>query len=225
MKLFKSKLIISALFILGLYSNSFSQTPIPVSTMTVPSEGFVGEPFSFTHTLTNTNDPGYNPYVRLFIPDGITFTSASLPTGTQTSTLVPGVGIIKDIKLNTGTVADSVTVPVGYTLYIIDFTVGSMVTGGPALTVTINAAIDASATLGVPLCIRAQPVYELGDAPTGVNGPIFGTVLPQSIIPILFRIDKTGRTQIVPGGGVDSCHVFTYTIIYFFLFVLFNQKS
>ncbi|MEM7053203.1 MAG: isopeptide-forming domain-containing fimbrial protein [Pseudomonadota bacterium] len=87
-------------------------------------------------------------------------------------------------------IGQSVTGTSGSSLIILNYPVGSVVTGGPDLPIEICLTIAPSADVGVPLPIDITPVYEFGDTATGDNGPIIAPVVNQNVTPTVLLFDK-----------------------------------
>ena len=120
-------------------AGAMAQTP--VVSATVPATSFVGEPFCFTATLTNVGAPGYGPYLRLVLPPGVTFSSASWLGSGITSAFVGTFPAIAPFELTdpiTGTVVTGVA---GGTYYNLIPPIGSVTAGQPPIDLEICAAI------------------------------------------------------------------------------------
>ena len=208
------------------WMTSFVQAQTPTLTNATPAEGFIGEQVCFPVTFVNTGAPGYGPYVRLIVPTGFTFDNASFGGSIQT---VQNLGVIVSGAPNNfvidpiaqsnsnSTTNDTIFAPVGSTVILLEYPVGSMVQGGVSLISEVCMTVDPAATIGVPVDICTQGVYEFGDTPTGDNGPIAGANECEPIIPILFRFDKKvngsdGVYNEVPGGGASLCHIHQYEL-------------
>ena len=85
---------------------------------------------------------------------------------------------------------------IGHQLFMVQYPIGSVVSGGPPLTVDACLTISAEAAIGIPLTLTAQPIYQFGNAPTG-DTPIFGQTLSGTITPSLIRLEKK---YLVPEG-------------------------
>lgn len=134
---------------------------IPTATLDVPSEGFIGEAFSFTVTFDNTSgtptDTGYGPYINLLLPktgadgagaavdDGITFVNATHLGQTVTATVIEfdgsgnathpyAVDSSGDPLIITGTP--------GNDLVVLLLPFGSFTQGQPAAEVTVNVNLS-----------------------------------------------------------------------------------
>jgi len=182
----------SVSILLCVFSTGWAQTPQISSG--VPAESFLGEQFCFETNFNNSGPTGFGPYIRLELPSGLQFDSASI-FGTGGG--VTDVGVfpaapgnqLTDPKIN-----QPVTGTPGNSLRILMFPVGSVVDGGPQLPIDICLTIDPSATVGSPLPVIMTPVYQFGDTATGDNGPIVGGVVNQSVTPTVLLFDKTDNT-------------------------------
>jgi len=190
----------------------FAQTPNLVNHL--PSQSFPDEQVCFDLSLTNTGNPGYNPYIRLIIPT---------PTITFDSATYLGIGVAYQVvgvfpaapgnQLADPVTGSSVTGPEGSTLIILTIPLGSIVEGGPVTDVNVCTDLASSAVIGTSYSVSAQVVYEHGDTPTGVNGPIYGTVETQTITPIVWLASKNNdahESEMPPSDG--SNYLITYTL-------------
>jgi len=147
-------------------------------------------PVSFTFTLNNVGAPGYGPYIRLILEPGLNFNGATSFGVAAATQMVGTFPASPGNQLTDPITGQSVTGPPGATLTILTYAVGSVVSGGPDLDMTVSVTLDPGVTIGVPLGVSGQPVYRFGDTPTGTNGPIAGAVLNGSVTPILFEVFK-----------------------------------
>jgi len=157
---------------------------------TLPAESFLGEQFCFVTNFTNLGAPGFGPYIRLQLPPGLNFDSASI-FGTGGG--VTNVGIFPPVpgnQLLDPRINQTVTGTPGDALFILTFPVGSVVQGGPELPIETCLTIDPSAEVGVALPVSMSPVYQFGDTATGDNGPIIGTEVLQAVTPTVLLFDK-----------------------------------
>lgn len=197
------------LFYIFLVSSISAATPN--ITNGTPVESFAGEPFCFDVGITNTGGPGFGPYIRLTLPSDISFDSVTY-LGTAISTTA--VGTFPASPGNTLTdprSGDVVVGPDGGTLTLLVLPLGSVVAGGPDINTNICASLSTTATIGSPLDVTVQPVYQFGDTATGVNGDIEGTANTQQVTPTLISLTKTQNTpesERAPGPDFP----FTYTI-------------
>ena len=189
-------MLLSTLFILPAVVGA--QTQPPAMTGGPPAENFIGEGFCFDTTISNPGgDPGYGPYLRLIVPPGMTFDSASV-----FELDLDGLGLITDVGVFpaapgnqlvdplTGTL---VTGPEGARFYTLMAPVGSVVFGQPdtVFSICMTIGLPPDAVVGTPLDVTLQPVYLFGDTPTGDNGPIEGTAVTSPVTPTLILFDKS----------------------------------
>ena len=171
----------------------FSQTPN--LTTSLPASDLAGNQVCFDLTLTNTGNPGYNPYIRLILPADLHFVSAEYMSMGVTVTNVGTFSSSNSDQLvdpKTGTIVNG---PDGGSFYLLEPPIGTLVENGPTVIIHVCVTIDSNATIGSNLEVISQPVYELGDSPTGENGPIEGTALTEAdgsyITPQLWTLTKT----------------------------------
>ncbi|NKI35097.1 DUF11 domain-containing protein [Wenzhouxiangella sp. XN79A] len=162
----------------------------PVVSENVPPESFLGEGFCFEADFSNSGAPGYGPYLRLDLPPELSFDSAEI-FGVGGSVINVGVfPAAPGNQLTDPLIDQPVSGIEGHSLRILEFPVGSVISGGPLLLVEICLTIDPSAQVGVPLPIGLSPVYEFGDTATGTNGPIIGTASTPTVTPTVLLFDK-----------------------------------
>lgn len=202
---------ISILLALSLVGETFAQTPS--LTNGLPAKHFVGEQVCFDLDLTNSGDPGYGPYLRLILPGEITFDSATFLNSGVTSTAVgtfSGPGQLTDPRSG-----DIVSGDEGDTFTLLVYPLGSVVTGGPTLTINTCATISTSATVGVGLDVTAQPVYEYGDTATGDNGRIQGTPQAKTLTPTLIEMNVENDSpegENPPGASFETTYTTTVDV-------------
>lgn len=163
----------------------------PSITSGVPSQSFLGEPFCFDTTLTNSGAPGYGPYLRLVLPPELSFTSAEIFAVPATVITVGSFPAAPGNQLTDPFTGALVTGPAGSTFRLIELPVGSVVTGNPPLTTEICLTIQSAALVGTPYPVSLTPVYRYGDTPTGANGPIVGVSPAQTVTPTVLLFEKT----------------------------------
>ena len=156
----------------------FSQTPN--LTTSLPASDLAGNQVCFDLTLTNTGDPGYNPYIRLILPADLHFVSAEYMDMGVTVTNVGTFSSSNGDQLTDPKTDTVVNGPDGGSFYLLELPIGALVENGPTVIVNVCVTIDPNAVIGTNLEVIAQPVYELGDSPTGENGPIEGTALTEA---------------------------------------------
>ncbi|MEO1085073.1 MAG: hypothetical protein AAFY88_12600, partial [Acidobacteriota bacterium] len=165
-----------------------AQMPSVTTSPSLPLDTFAGEGFCFTASFTNVGPPGFEPYLLVTLPVGVTFNSAMALGG--------GGGTVVGTFGPSGTLTDPisggpVSGPVGGTLVVVTLPIGSVVDGGPALDIEVCATLDPSVAIGVPLDITVTPAFGLGDTATGDNGPIIGAPTTSTVTPVLALIEKT----------------------------------
>ena len=214
MKSIHGKVILT---LLGLCLLSTLHAQTPTLGNGTPNEAFIGEQFCFPITFENIGSPGYGPYVRLVIPPGFTFNSATFASGPQT---IQNLGVVSGTAPNNFLIdpildangnpepEDSIFAPTGSTIILLEYPVGSMVQGGVTLISDLCITVNPSAPIGIPENICVQGVYEYGNTATGVNGPIAAAPVCVPITPILYRFTKTGDELTLPG----ACHTYPYVL-------------
>ncbi|WP_456376660.1 isopeptide-forming domain-containing fimbrial protein [Thiolapillus sp.] len=196
------------LLLLAMVASGVVTAATPITDLNdLPADSFAGEQFCFDAPLSNAGTPGFGPYLRLKLPSGLSFDSASFL----------GAGVVTQVvgtfppDLTDPVTAETVTGPAGYTFITLQPPVGSLVTGAPAIDINICATIDQTAAIGAPLDVHVTPVYQFGDTATGDNGPITGTEITAAVTPVVViftKIDDTPETERPPGASWP----YTYTL-------------
>ncbi|MCH9699307.1 MAG: DUF11 domain-containing protein, partial [Gammaproteobacteria bacterium] len=178
------------------------QAAVPAITSSTPAAAFAGEQVCFDTVLSNTGVPGYAPYYRIILPADISLDAVTY-LGTGVSATPVGVFPPSPGNQLTDPIIDTpVSGPDGGSFSTLVLPLGSVVTAGPAITLNFCMTINNAAIIGVPLDVSFQPVYALGDTPTGVNGPITGALITDQITPTLIVFDKVfngSETERTPG--------------------------
>ncbi|MEM1177831.1 MAG: hypothetical protein AAGM22_05775 [Acidobacteriota bacterium] len=174
-------------FVLSLAPALVAQTPAVSTSPSLPLDTFAGEGFCFAATFTNVGPPGFEPYLLVTLPPGVSFDSAMALGGGGGSV----VGTFGPTGVLTDPISGSVVSgPVDGTLVLISLPIGSVVAGGPLLEVEVCATLDPTVTIGVPLDVTVTPAFGLGDTATGDNGPIIGTPETSTVTPVLALLEK-----------------------------------
>ena len=196
------------LLLLALLASGAVAAATPVTDLNnLPAESFAGEQFCFDAPLSNSGTPGFGPYLRLKLPPGISFDSASF-LGAGVATQVVGIfppDLVDPIS------GETVTGPAGYTFITLQPPISSLVTGAPAININICATIDQTAEIGAPLDVHVTPAYQFGDTATGDNGPITGAEITAAVTPVIVifsKVDDTPETERPPGPSWP----YTYTL-------------
>ncbi len=213
-------------FLVSLATSYSATAQTPTLNFVPENEVFIGEQTCFEVSFVNTGTPGYGPYVRLILPADFNFDGATFAGSGQT---VQNLGVITSSAPNNfvidptatsnanSTTNDTIFAPVGSTVLLLEYPVGSLVDGGVALISEVCVTVTAGATVGTPQDVCVQGMYEFGDTPTGDNGSIAATAVCQPITPILYRFEKRiggsdGLYEGVPGGGGAGCHIHEYQL-------------
>lgn len=205
---------LAALNLALLFSSLPAFAGTPVTTNALPLESFAGEEVCFDSVFSNTSDDvGFGPYLRLDLPSEITLNSAtflgtSVPI-TTIGTFPPAPGSqLTDTRSNS-----TVTSSAGNSLHLLVLPLGSVVKNGPELTTNICITIAPSVTIGSPIDVKLQGVFEFGDTATGINGYIEGASVTKSITPTLYLFSSNQSataSKNVPGPSFPT--TFTDTI-------------
>ena len=201
-----------------------------------PSQALIGEEFCYTARITNTgNNTGYGPYLRLIIPVGLKFSSASTPGICNQPTCTPADSYPLDPSLvkfvgtfnagNSFTLIDplsqtNVAGPDGGQFYTIQAPAGSLYTSEPGIDIQICLTVDPDAKLGVPLAVCHTPVYQHGDSATGTTA-IVGDADCPTVTPVVViltkRSDAPPSNKPLPLPQVETaagdCHIIKYQLV------------
>lgn len=152
--------------------------------------GFGGSKVCTSATINNTGSPGYGPYLRLHVPQGLTLSSASLFTSNVPPTVVGTFPAAPNNTLLDPITNETITGTAGEQLITLQPPIGSVVTNGIPLAVEVCFAIDSAASINIPLTVMATPVYQFGDTPTGINGAVVGASKTFAVTPTLVTFSK-----------------------------------
>ena len=187
-----SKALVVLFLLFSLVFQASAQTPTIVNGL--PISYFSGEQFCFDATLTNTGaPPGYGPYIRLILPSEINYDSATFLGSGVSVTNVGTFPASPGNQLSDPKSGDVITGPDGGSLLLLQYPLGSVVSGGPDLVLQICSTISASTAVGDMLDVGIQAVYEYGDTATGVNGSIQGSLEMATVTTTLYTFSKTNN--------------------------------
>lgn len=184
-----------------------AQTP-QIYNCQMPGDYLVNEELCFTFDVAENLNVGFGPYLRIMLPPGVQLHSAVFGAGSTLMLVDTAAGTpLKDPYRNSGTIADSVSLPVGWTFWVLTYPVGSVSAGGVSLTTVMCFLMDpAQVTIGQPLNIQLQAGYIYGGTPTGATGPSLGPLWTGQITPELYYYKKSSgplprhdRTQALTG--------------------------
>ncbi|VTU01253.1 collagen-binding partial : Putative uncharacterized protein OS=uncultured prokaryote GN=HGMM_F48B01C05 PE=4 SV=1: Cna_B: Cna_B: Cna_B [Gemmataceae bacterium] len=188
---------------------------VPTVTLTgVPAAPLIGETLSFTVSFDNTSptDPGFGPYVNLYLPatgadgagaaidDGITFVSATYLGTTVPATVVTltaaGVAhpFARDATGNPIVIAPPAGFQAGDQLVVLQVPFGGFTATQPAANIVVTARMSNLADVGTPLPIRAEGGFRFGNDPLDnptADPNITGAAATATTTPELLRLTKT----------------------------------
>ena len=191
----------------------------PVATTVIPTQPgsqFIGETFKTQACFDNTgNATGFQPVLRLRVPDGLTLASAAFPTGGAANVTPELVGT------GAGTFVDpitgaSITLLANERLYILRYPLGSVTGPQPIQCVDLSVAIPLAATVGAPVNIAVTPIFSLGadalDNPA-TDPPVVGAATNITVTPTVWKVTK----KFLPpenetATGPDWPRTFTLTV-------------
>ena len=182
----------------------------PSGTQTDP---LLGEDFTFEVTFTNNDpiDPGFAPYIDLFVPatgadgdDGLTVNSASYlgsPVSQTTITLTAAditSGVVAHPFYTDSAGGTDVTIPAGYVagdqLMVFELPLGSFAPGQTAAVIEFDATVSELADVGTPLALTARSGFRYGADATdnpSTDPSIQGPEQTLTIAPQLYRVRTT----------------------------------
>lgn len=202
-----SRVATSCAVLVLLMASATAQTPDV--TFEGPAEGLLNEEACFSVQLTNIGDPGYQPYLRLFVPQEFDAESVNVSLLGEAVTSIVEVGTfsgatLTDPNLPDEDPLDAVSGTAGQTLMLVNLPVGSLIEGGVSLNVNICATMDGpGASVNVPIDLQVQTIYRYGDTPTGENGAIAGDILTTTITPSLYNVSHgVNQSSATPGNCI-----------------------
>lgn len=180
----------------------------PALSLSGPSQALINQDVCVSMTLSNTGATGFQPYLRVFIPTGITtqdisevvFMGESLPSP-------PFMGTTQDPQEPDNWVSPNYTdqywveAPIGYWWFNIALPFGSMVPDDVNLSASFCTGLSSNAALNEPFQICVQPVFLYGNDPSGESAPIEGEMTCLEITPIPYRMSASANETVVPTGS------------------------
>ncbi len=141
-----------------------------VSLTGVPAGVFAGESFTATVSFDNTGaDPGYGPFIDVFVPTGLTLTSVSYLGDTSAITVLNLNAGNRHPLLYEGDPANPDNVQIqnvtGGTVKVLQLPFGSFTPTQPAIDVVLTFAVDSSLNAGTSMTIYARGGYQYASTP------------------------------------------------------------
>lgn len=176
-----------------------SPGPEPTVSIGAPTGVFLNEGFTLSLQFDNAGDAtGFGPVVELLVPPGVDIDAGSASfLGAPVTAIDVGVFDASGILTNPLTGLD-VTGPENYRLLVVEYPLGSFTDDQPAATVTLDAELNALASLGVAETFYANPLFRFGadaeDNPT-VDPPIFGLQSTAEVVPTVITLQKSNDAR------------------------------
>lgn len=166
----------------------------------------LGEEMCFSVNLEHTGPTGFQPYLRIFLPPEINFSTLNATFfGDNLNTITFGGtvtgGVVGDPLLSDIYPEDVVVGNDGDRIYTLLLPIGSMVDGGIGLEVAFCVEMNDLAEVGQAFQIGVAPVYRLGDDPNGVNGPMVFPTQSLNITPLGYTFGISSSVPKTPVGG------------------------
>ncbi len=166
----------------------------------------LGEELCFSLSLEHSGPTGFQPYLRIFLPPEVDFSSL---TGTffgddLNAFTLGGTfsgGITGDPLLADELPENSVTGIDGHRLYTFLLPVGSLVNDGVSLEAEVCLNMSGLAEVDESFNIGFAPVYKLGNDPNGVNGPIVFPTNNIEITPLGYTFGLSSSVTKTPAGA------------------------
>ncbi|MFN0070036.1 MAG: beta strand repeat-containing protein [Chloroflexota bacterium] len=185
---------------------------VPLVSLSVPSEVMLGESLSFTVTFENASaiDPGFGPYIDLFLPttgidggaafDGISFASATFlgaPVTATTVALTTG-GINHPYAKTAAGTPVVVTPPSGFQagdqLVVLQLPFGSFTPGQTPAQLDITASVSNQADVGATHSVAARGGFRYGNTPADdptTDPSVIGALSTNTVKPTLMKLTKS----------------------------------
>ncbi len=168
---------------------SYAQVP-SLAITGLPAQPLIGEEICVDLSFSNSGAAtGFGPYVVVNSGPFLTwntFTFVDVPAKVeQIGTFDASGQLLNPI---TGAV---ITGEQGGTALIARYPVGSVDPGSPALELNACAVVGVGAVIDQPINVAFTPGLEYGDTSTGTNGPIEQPAIPNTVTPVVARVEKT----------------------------------
>lgn len=179
-------------------------------------QALINEAATFSLRLTNSGNPGFQPYLRVLLPPEMpaaslqaTFMGQEVQANQITAVGTFG-GSLNDPNLAEDDPNSPVTGQAGYSLVIVNIPVGALADTGLEIEMTLSGTLTGPGTqLYTPVTLYAQPLYRYGNSATGENGSLMFPQLEATVEPIPYRA-KISR---VPGEIVGgNCTPVEFTL-------------
>jgi large repetitive protein len=190
---------------------------VPTASIFAQPTAMIGQsiPIQVAFDNTHASDPGYGPFVDLYVPrngadgtngsgtDGLTYVAGS--ANYLGAPLTTTVLVFPNSGGGTGTVLHpyakdalgdpiAVTGPAGDQLVVLQLPFGSFTSSQPAATIDLSVQMSNLADLGTPLSLRARAGFQFGNDPldnTNVDPVLLSSVASASAWPVNRSITPT----------------------------------
>lgn len=155
-------------------------------------EVFLNNSFTFNYEFNvEGTGTGWSPYIEIFLPSNITLEDVNYLGNTITpkeiGTFNSTGGGVKD-PFNGSDINDLKYA--NYTLYTLEFPIGSFTNGTDDAVMYIKALLNGNVTVGDIQKIYAKPVFKFSDDKFTANNPTFGSEVIGYINPVVMNVVK-----------------------------------
>ena len=166
----------------------------------------LGEEMCFTVNLEHSGPTGFQPYLRIFLPPDVDFSSLTATFfGDDLNTITLGgtvtAGVVGDPLLADELPENTVPGTDGHRLYTLLLPIGSMVNDGIGLEAEFCLEMSDLAQVDQSFEIAVAPVYRLGNDPNGANGPIVFPTQSITITPQGYTFAVSSSVTKTPVGA------------------------
>ena len=173
----------------------------------------------FTNPTPGATEAGYQPYVTVELPSGVTWGGTATYMGNAvrvTTVMLSGVGTAPyPFALSGGGTRPLITGAPNATVVVAELPFGSFTPGQTALDLSIPVTLASTAAPGIALAIKTTAGFAYGNSPLGANGVVQATPSTFTITPTVATVTTvyngpqgqaaTGPTiQATYGGAVPS---------------------
>ncbi len=188
----------------------------PLCVANVSAAPFLNESFTGSVAVTNggTNDPGFQPVVELFLPEGVTLSAATF-FGVGVAFEEVGTFSVGTPSLTHPLTGESITGTIDETFVLITIPTSAQTPGSPTLTVDLTFGMDTTLSPDAPTTIGASCVYAFGELDAennpGVDPPLRTDSGGASFTPKIMTVSKA-VSKPATVTGPDNPVTWTVTI-------------
>ena len=195
----------------GLFQSALTAQTLNTA-ITGPDEALINEEVCLTVAISNTGEPGYQPYLRLVLPPELPantlraeFMGQDIPQNQLITVGVFSGGTFNDPNLPVGDPNRQVAGASGHSLVLVNLPLGAASENGIEYAVSLCATLNGPNTaLFAPVTLQVQSLYRYGGSAAGDEPSIFGTTLSHTVTPIPYTVALSRDPSVTVGGQCAS---------------------